>query len=1008
MARPDPTIATADELFKLSEEAARFRSRVRRACRTIDNPGVDELIAHVEHAESLLFTLGREVESGRLPIEGPGLKQRPFDFGVTPPLIGMIEAKTHRSPANGSATPVIPSGAVSITESADLVQKEREPGGPEALRRDEDRGSPAEDDRQRDCLPGDDPPGVTFDDAGFMFPPGTNAVQCTRCHRYRLAAGARCPDCLNPEFALVHVASDGQFAGGWPDDEPEASKAKPKRTRKANPSFDVFLNAAKPDNWLARIWADSDGDALAIAIRAFSRWSSSLVVAKTSARYSQDVANVGGEKVRRIPGGTARIATGEWIDGEPDPEATAESPAEPEPPTVREIAAGSFPEPDEEPAVTSLWPIDRSYMVNLPEDGSGNPTFLGSFHAKNLAAAIAEAPARFARDVVEGTDLVVTPGPLFLEGRSGPTPISECLTCGERWPAADGLGCPKCIHGPLPDLSPSTVEASTANDRLYDLVAFLTSDDGREMVVGQFTASDPLTPAIPENIKDCVHHPELLKVRPASQAGTLAYACNGCNRVVGGNAPAAGLTCSWCKSEEHRPVVIGEGGEILPGGERPPFRYEVVEHIPLRGSKKIAEFPARSQAEAKAICNEKYPGLLLRLNSPIHWVEPPTAAPAPAPAPMVEDNRPLSDGCRIVWDDREGGSWHGVHRFVIGKTASITIDRDQPDGRTRHIARSIRVDPGTLRREPIAAAPDHLRDITKMVDTREVQGGELPADDADGYGPSHPWYYKLGGVPMAVEDIEPSEDSIELRRQSVLSDLGNRKGAKRAEKLRDMLESAQKGLDGDMSRYRSLVDHGWKAMSPREQNRGDEGRCSDLDSAISLKHNHIIYSKGIVAAIRQLIADDGWDAIEAAGKPRQPPRKTFRALYLHDDDTDPILLDEIKATSFDEAKAALPKLYGHESVRLPGGDLVKIDHDKVELVPVSATPRSKSAWHVYYEPLGGEPFYLAEVKAIDEATALKLAGSAYRGESIVMDGAEVAINHHRLAVRKAEPAGVAP
>jgi hypothetical protein len=82
---------------------------------------------------------------------------------------------------------------------------------------------------------------------------------------------------------------------------------------------------------------------------------------------------------------------------------------------------------------------------------------------------------------------------------------------------------------------------------------------------------------------------------------------------------------------------------------------------------------------------------------------------------------------------------------------------------------------------------------------------------------------------------------------------------------------------------------------------------------------------------------------------RKPPTRPFKVLYRHDPDLDPIVLGELRAKDFDEARTMAPKAYAHESVRLPDGDTVKIDFDKLEVVRVPATARkprkSKEAVH---------------------------------------------------------------
>jgi hypothetical protein len=51
---------------------------------------------------------------------------------------------------------------------------------------------------------------------------------------------------------------------------------------------------------------------------------------------------------------------------------------------------------------------------------------------------------------------------------------------------------------------------------------------------------------------------------------------------------------------------------------------------------------------------------------------------------------------RIVWTDRDGSGWHGLHRFTMGDLASVTLDEVYPGV---PVARFLPVDPATLRAE---------------------------------------------------------------------------------------------------------------------------------------------------------------------------------------------------------------------------------------------------------------------------------------------------------------------
>jgi hypothetical protein len=60
------------------------------------------------------------------------------------------------------------------------------------------------------------------------------------------------------------------------------------------------------------------------------------------------------------------------------------------------------------------------------------------------------------------------------------------------------------------------------------------------------------------------------------------------------------------------------------------------------------------------------------------------------------ESGPVPDNSRIVWTDRDGSEWNGMHRFTVGDLASITLDEVSPGV---PVARFLRVDPATLRAE---------------------------------------------------------------------------------------------------------------------------------------------------------------------------------------------------------------------------------------------------------------------------------------------------------------------
>lgn len=149
-------------------------------------------------------------------------------------------------------------------------------------------------------------------------------------------------------------------------------------------------------------------------------------------------------------------------------------------------------------------------------------------------------------------------------------------------------------------------------------------------------------------------------------------------------------------------------------------------------------------------------------------------------------------------------------------------------------------------------APVIETDLEKVLEAESVADAE-----AGDYDPTHPWYYKLGGKPLTVEEIEPAEISD----TSASVHIGRLpKDAKaRAEKLRTVLERNRDTLARDSGRYRDLVERGAEALDEyeralMEEAGDDEDSSNELQDALALRHNHIAYGKGMVAALERLLA----------------------------------------------------------------------------------------------------------------------------------------------------------
>lgn len=370
MPKPLPRATIAAYLYKLSEEAAAFRSKVRWGLRlidpesTIDDLAPVDVIDEIEHVERLLFAWGEAVERGTVLVEEVGQDPRPLLDRPARPTVEPAPGK-ERAPARELA--------VAISEPAAL----------------------------------DEDPVMEPAD----FPPGTKLFQCSRCYRLRLYGEHPCAACPNQEFMLVRIDDAGQVVpdpdaadpgpekpakakrsrkskngpkaddggrewiveDGWlPQGEkqigtvraPSKSEAlerafaafpgrnalsvdpkpvgtrrprSPKNEPKADPAWDVFHR--RPDGievWVCRVWAGKMGDAYQEAINAFdqAKFQDKFDPRPAAKEYDTAIRNVGGERIIRTDWGTVRMATAEPIHRTTPPELDPVPVAEPDPDPV--------------------------------------------------------------------------------------------------------------------------------------------------------------------------------------------------------------------------------------------------------------------------------------------------------------------------------------------------------------------------------------------------------------------------------------------------------------------------------------------------------------------------------------------------------------------------------------------------------------------------------------------------------------------------------------------------
>lgn len=122
-----------------------------------------------------------------------------------------------------------------------------------------------------------------------------------------------------------------------------------------------------------------------------------------------------------------------------------------------------------------------------------------------------------------------------------------------------------------------------------------------------------------------------------------------------------------------------------------------------------------------------------------------------------------------------------------------------------------------------------------------------------GYRPSHPWYYVLGGITLMPSDIiacvKASGYKGYLEEDREKAD--RKPEPQRSESLRTIKEKALADLWRDLSRYRELVCMLRKYRKGRDYDTPQV--CADLHVNISLKYNHLYNDFAHLLALNNLL-----------------------------------------------------------------------------------------------------------------------------------------------------------
>lgn len=123
-----------------------------------------------------------------------------------------------------------------------------------------------------------------------------------------------------------------------------------------------------------------------------------------------------------------------------------------------------------------------------------------------------------------------------------------------------------------------------------------------------------------------------------------------------------------------------------------------------------------------------------------------------------------------------------------------------------------------------------------------------------GYPAGHPWYYALGGAALMPRQILEDTRARGYRgyaREQIEAD-ARLAEPRRSETLRAWRTKFRADLWSNISRYRALVrDYRSAGAAPCEPcSRPD---CRDLDTALSLKHNHLVNDFGHLILVDELL-----------------------------------------------------------------------------------------------------------------------------------------------------------
>lgn len=122
-----------------------------------------------------------------------------------------------------------------------------------------------------------------------------------------------------------------------------------------------------------------------------------------------------------------------------------------------------------------------------------------------------------------------------------------------------------------------------------------------------------------------------------------------------------------------------------------------------------------------------------------------------------------------------------------------------------------------------------------------------------GYGPTHPWYYVLGGTPLSPKQIllNVAASGYQGYRSDEISTIANRPSKVRYVKAEELQHVVLQEFRKNVHRYRRVVH---ELYQYRRTEHADTEACKDVHVAVSLKHNHLYNDLAHVIRLEQILA----------------------------------------------------------------------------------------------------------------------------------------------------------